>query len=248
MFSKLLSSVFVALTLFSGCGASTQQVELPPAYAPQYTHQSVKQGQGANSISIALIKPTFSVGYRMASRMPEMDGAYVEAVNRSLLNYFTTNAFTVAGPFDNMEAMTFPEKKQADLVLQTEVDYRWTLPDIKKAAEKTATTWWDGAIDHTISASGTMKLTGTVKFTLWEPLSGQRMWSKDVAASETVQTINIDKTTSNELFMRIWNNAASKVLEANFKETLRQAERYFHPDEVRLVKAQAVELRAKKVY
>jgi hypothetical protein len=248
---KLL--VAMTLAMVAACGGS-QQLVMPEKYVPKYDYTGAKQGQGADKLSIALVRPAFSATYFRTYRVDDVEKDFVQALDRALVNYFTSNGFTVSGPFDSLDAMTFPEKKQADLVLLTEIDYRWQLPPVAQSNEKTASTWWDGAIDHCYTCTGSLKLGGSVKFTLWEPLSGQRMWSKDVVAGDQSESVNLPKTCSNSLsdatavMKRAFLNAQLKVQEIAFVAAVKQAERYFHPDEVRLVKQQAAELRAKKVY
>ena len=49
-----------------------------------------------------------------------------------------------------------------------------------------------------------------------------------------------------ELFARTMDNHTKRMLEAAFQQSIRQVERFFHPDEVRLIKQQAEELRARR--
>ena len=247
MFWKLTMTAFMMTLVapLTACGGARAEVELPPLHGRNFAYQGHKQGDGAKTLSIALIRPKFSASYAAKFNSRDDGGqAYLAALDRALLNYFTVNGFTVSGPFESLDAMTFPEKKQVDLVLLPEADYDWQLPTTRAFSMREGFPREDRPYMH---AHGLLRMTGALHFTLWEPLSGQRMWTKDVQAAD--QSVNVQlEAAPLELYQRVMDNAVAKCQEASFKQAVAQMERYFHPDEVRLVKEQAVELRAKKVY
>jgi len=220
-----------------GCVAT--KVELPGKYNPSYAY-SPTAVQGGEAISIALLEPHFE-----EQEVSEIDRAFQSALERALLNYFTTNNFSVSGPFKSMDVMTFPEKKQTNLVLETTLAYYGDFPQIYKEGH---TSSWDGSTTYSYQASGSCSMTGVISFTLWEPLSQQRMWTKEVPVPRDSVDCTFEETKSSDLVNRIWWNAGAKLIEELFGETMHQVERYFHPDEVRLVNEQAQELRDRKVY
>ena len=221
-----------------GCAAT--KVELPPLHNPSYLYEPTN-GQGGEAVSIALLVPNFED----VETVSELDQAFQGALQRALLAYFTAHGFAVSGPFDSMDAMTFPEKKQADLVLQIVLAYDGNFPQIQR---ESFTEPMFGTTSYTYWANGTASLSGAISFTLWEPLSQQRMWTKEVPVPVGGVDCTVEKTKNADLVNVTWHNAGAKLLEALFIETMRQSERYFHPDEVRLVKEQSLEIRENKVY
>lgn len=228
---KFLS--IVGAVLVWGCATRPPP---PPAYTPTYAYAPKKQGSGAG-VSIAIVKPKYSD--RLARVIAEQGEAASttamrEALARSLLQYFTSNGFTVSGPFAKVEDMSFPEKKQADLLLVAEIDLIPTFPN--RAA---------GATTSSMTFAGSCTVGGAISFVLWEPLSMQRMWSKsvDVAKSRDCSTTGSMAYVGQDLV-----NGLARLQESAFPEIMRTAEKYFHPDEVQVVKKQSLELREKKVF
>lgn len=238
--------VVLAGALATGCGP---KVELPPVHKTSFDYEPRRQGEGAESISIALLEPHWSqaVMDRTQGKFSDEDRAFRDALERALLEYFTVNGFSVSGPFDSLANMTFPEKKQADLVLEVEIDY--SIGEVNWQVDaQVVDPLFSGATRYTYAIDDKMSFTGGLSLTLWEPLSGQRMWAKTVSMEDVGVRLRLAETNSEDLVNRVVLNAYRELLNRGFVEVTRQIERYFHPDEVRLVKTQAEELREKKVY
>lgn len=127
----LILTLGILSLLALACAKSPAAVAPPEAFIPSYsfTPPTSLMGQG---ISVAIVNPQATEAVKGAVAMsyaklglavPMTGGedpayrAVRDAVGRSLLQYFTSSGFTVSGPFPSVDMMTFPEKKQADLLL-----------------------------------------------------------------------------------------------------------------------------------
>jgi hypothetical protein len=223
--------------VFLGC--MSKPVPVPSPVTPQFSYQPSNSEAGTGT-SIALIEPELS-NARKGQWEPAAGTAMRAAIGRSLVSYFTANAFTISGPFESVEIMTFPEKKQANLLLTIEHDLAPTFPQAQSQHSA-----WDGAVKKVYS-EGVCTLSGTISFVMWEPLSMQRMWAKQVEIPATRVDCTAEGPTQAHWGRAIENKLASLYSKA-FSATMSTAEKYFHPEEVALVKSQAEELRERKVY
>ncbi len=246
----LVVSLVMVLAPTSTVIAGSSGPDIPPAYTPEYAYSPSEVGGDGSTVSLAIVSPAYSdallTSLNITSRPTVADDEYLAALERSLLDYFTTNKFAVSGPFKSVDDMTFPEKKQSDLVLEITVDVRPPDPnsELKTRIGRNA---WSG--DRTVwSADTEIGYRGAIQFTLWEPLSMQRMWTKSIDVSGSKVPLEFDETDSVDLVNRLWANALNRASDLAFDHTMGQVERFFHPDEIRLVKEQSKEIRDSKVY
>lgn len=237
-FHRTLAAATAAMV--TGC-ASTLSV--PPQRTPTYRYTAPKSEAG-KGISVAILRPTLAKRLQGTPADTKEYGALRDALARSLLEYMTAQGMTVSGPYAAVDDMTFPEKKQADLLLSAEFDTDATVPTGSSAPGSFFSP------DPTVSSSGNCRLAGRVSFVVWEPLSMQRMWSKtlDVTPLTTPCSFSFTGTNAGEAWRVAVLSAAAGLSERMFAETMNAAARYFDPGEVALIKAQSAELREKKVY
>jgi len=225
---------------------------------PSFSYEPTQSDAG-KGISLALLKPQLPDSYAEAARNsyqgyefltgnkirvwasePAITRATREAVGRSLVEYFTASGFTVSGPFESAEEMTFPEKKQADLLLSVEFGIAFQVPPLVWTGDSPT-----GPMPY---SEGPCMVVGSISFVLWEPLSMQRMWAKSVEVKEAQTADCTVKVKSAEQWKTLMENRVAPLHEEAFEHVMNAAERYFNPEEVALVKKQAEEVREKKVY
>jgi hypothetical protein len=237
------------LTLFAASCASPRS---PPAsYVARYNYVPSRTG-GGDGISIGLLAPAYSreqaaaIAAARGGESPFSKGMR-EALGRGLIEYFTRAGFTVSGPYNSAEEMTFPEKKQADLLLSIEIglDVQW--PAVLPRSRYTFFSFLFGGMEKLAETKGPCTLIGTIGYVLWEPLSMQRMWSKQLQAPPSSVDCTAKEGWPEEVYGSL-GNQANRLYELAFPQIMKTAERYFDPDEVSLVKRQSQELREKKVY
>lgn len=252
------SSLLSVVALIGGLALACAKPPPPsPAYEPDYSYNPVANEAG-RGISIAIVSAGWgdvslknaAVAYSDFGMAPPADMAaefaedeetvaFRDAISRGLTEYLTGSSITLSGPFLSVDEMTFPEKKQADLVLTVTINTTVRIP--KPSIEKSSSgTYLD------IDASGPCVGGGSVDFVLWEPLSMQKMWAK----SAKIDNVEVDCTVTSvsEYNQIIAKDAGPKVRELQFQSVMKSVERYFDPEEIALVKSQAQELRDRKVY
>ena len=241
MRSRRFRAALALATLSAASCASTLTV--PPQRTPSYRYAAPKSEAG-KGISVAILRPTLAKRLLGTPADTREYAALRDALARSLLEYMTAQGMTVSGPFSAVEDMTFPEKKQADLLLSAEFDTDTTVPTGTSAAGSFFSP------DPTVSSNGSCQITGRVSFVVWEPLSMQRMWSKtlDITPVTAACSFSFSGTNAGEAWRVAIMNAAAGLSEQMFNQTMAAAARYFDPGEVALIKAQSAELREKKVY
>ena len=158
---------------------------------------------------------------------------FTEALTSAVEQNLNGAGFKLAGPYDSLEEMTFPQKKQADLVVKLSSGVKITTPQGTPEVSSL------GAL--TTKYSGNCELTGHVSMEIWEPISAQRIWTKRVEMPTATENC-----TGSE--MTVIKNARAKLFESAFAETTKKLDQHISPEEIESFRKQAKELRDKKVY
>ncbi|MGD9549209.1 MAG: hypothetical protein AB7V45_16915 [Candidatus Krumholzibacteriia bacterium] len=155
----------------------------------------------------------------------------------------TARGFITTGPFDTMEEMTYPDKKNCDLILVPDLDL--TVPVQGLAFQ-----------EHTVllgpkywTINGTAILGGRVTLSVVESLSGTKMWNKSVAIDPV--TVPYQGKTKFESPVGLSPNygdegmaaALAPHLEKAYMAILDKAWTYLDPEEMAVVKQQAMEVK-----
>lgn len=239
-----LSRIFtvIALTFLAGCATTATQ-----RYTPRFDYSPPKQAKpAAANITFAVVNASYP------DRLP-LFKEFSENMSKDFFEILTARGFTVRGPFHTYDDITFPDKKGSDLIL---------IPDLQINPDATNVKWEQSLVSALLpgpprfTGSGTVTITGRVNLVIAESLSREKMWTKSVdlppvrvpieeTQSYSMPGANMQLLIENE--STIYNGVA-KALEAQYKAILDRAYAYLDPDEIQLVKKQAQEIRAKKVY
>ncbi len=115
-----VSTILLGASL--GCGAAPPPPPATPPYVPNYAYQPAAAAAKQADVTVAVVNPVIKGTVRGA------DGAaMLKALPTALADLITAKGMKYRGPIDNLEAMTFPEKKGSDLALyaEVEVDAGW---------------------------------------------------------------------------------------------------------------------------
>jgi hypothetical protein len=222
---------------------------LPPVaeYAPHFTYSYPASEATASDVTIAIVRPVDATGLVNAGQMGTLYVQNAMAFNTAMAAQFqellNKKGFKQTGPFDDLNSMTFIDKRGADLVLTPQVGITIATPPEKMEQQDTLFGTRPGVI---YKSFGPCTASGFVSFILVEPLSGEKLWVKKVDVPPT----EVDCTGEHAgpgLGTIIANNSAH-ALEKVFPVVMKKAWDYFSPEEVMLIKRQSLELKAKKVY
>lgn len=103
---------------------------------------------------------------------------------------------------------------------------------------------------------GNVNINGMISLDMLESLSGEKMWTKNITLEPTTidwkgeqkYTENQKKLTPNLLTDLSFGEALGKALDAYYNLSMEKVYTYLNPEEMRALKKQADELKAKKVY
>jgi hypothetical protein len=232
----------MAMMLAVGCATTATQ-----RYTPRFDYTPPKAAKpAAANITFAVVNATYP------DRMPLFD-EFSQNMSKDFFEILTARGFTVRGPFRTYDDITFPDKKGSDLILIPELQIN---PDASNVRweQSLMSALLPGASKYT--GTGTVTITGRVNLVIAESLSREKMWTKSVdipavtipieeTQSYSMPGINVRTLIQNEA--TIYNGVA-QGLEKQYKAILERAYAYLDPDEIQLVKKQAQEIRAKKVY
>jgi hypothetical protein len=231
-------ALVLAPILTLGCATAA----LPPVqdYTPHFTFAAPEGAANPLDMTIAIVRPHDTSGL---TKETNVESPIAIAFNDSMTVQFqeilNKKGIKQTGPFDDMNAMTFPDKKGADLALTPEFGIQTSGPKESYTIDGTGT-----IIEF--AWNGPCAASGYVSFVLLEPLSGEKLWVKkiDVPASQvdcTGRASKADRVT----FLK---GKIAQVLEKVYPAVMKKVWDYMSPEELTLLKKQSIELRAKKVY
>lgn len=175
----------------------------------------------------------------LTSKYEKLDEAFRSSMVAQLQELFNAKGFKQRGPFDDLNGMTFPDKKGSDLTLTTQVGIGIALPQKMRQTKPNLV----GSDVHVIVTSGPCSASGFVSFVILEPLSGEKLWVKKVDVPP-VQA-NCSGEAEDDQFLA---NGYAYVLEQVYPVVMKTAWDYLSSEELAVLKKQAQELRTKKVY
>lgn len=242
----LAAAVLLAVYILSACASASKSMPAVERYNPTFDFTpSASVDSNSNPVTFAV------VGGRYTSNLYLFNEFY-----RHLLNDFQevlqARGFNFTGPFASYDQMTFPQKKNSDLIIIPEIDF---------TAEIVNEEWGESVgraifnAEEKYQCEGTIHITSYLNLVISESLTGEKMWTKNLELSP----INIDfwtgyyATTSTSIPVIVERQDAvqadlAKALEQQYNKTLKAVYDYLHPEEMVLVKRQSLELREKKVY
>jgi hypothetical protein len=240
---KPLTIFALALAPVLAVGCATAP---PPmaAYNPQFRYAYPPGEAAASDVTIAIVCPRDASGLTQEKAVGHQHAiAFNAALAAQFQEMFNKKGFKQTGPFDDLNSMTFPDKKGADLALTPEVSISVTVPnpvvDMRSAVP--------GVTDAVavIKYVGPCTASGFVSFVLIEPLSGEKLWVKKVDVPPTAADCTGEQAEND---FTLLGNGVGRVLEQVFPAVMKKAWDYLSPEEVMLLKKTSQELRAKKVY
>lgn len=234
---------FVCLTLVECATALPPVAEYSPRFAYSYPAGEAK----ASDVTIAIVRPVDATGFANASQMGTLYVQHATAFNAAIAAQFqellSNKGFKQTGPFDDLNSMTFGDKRSADLALTAQVGITVAIPPEKMRHQDDLFGTRPGVI---YSSSGPCTVTGFVSYVLLEPLSGQKLWVKKLDVPPT--EVDCSAERGGPGLGTILANNAAHALEKVFVVVMQKAWDYISPEEMVLLKKQSQELRTKKVY
>jgi len=256
----LFVSVCLVLLISCSAGQKTQ------AYNPHFTWIPAQHSTSSSAqVTFAIINPVYDEGQSWALRsFPE----FSTNLARSFDELLVSKGFTVKGPYNSLNALTFQDKKGSELAIYPSLSVYIKFLDSKWSMEF-GSSLLSGLLDknspNNYKLTGNVVMGGQVSIIALEPLSGEKMWVKNIMLSDTVFQIESEK-----LFKGIGQNPPGDLsgfevpaaylidnglrtpiamaLENYYAKVLNTAQNYLDVEEMQSLKKQVEEIRSKKVY
>jgi hypothetical protein len=246
-------SLIIALSCLAlvGCASAPPPV---PSYTPRFAYSYPAGEAPASDITIAIVRPidvnasqstsgkVLAVNSKTMMKAENDFNAGIVAQLQELLN---KKGFKQTGPFEDLNAMTFPDKKAADLTFTVQVGLNFAVPQTTTNFEQGFGNQLLGGGVVVAESKGVCSGSGFISFVILEPLSGEKIWIKKVDITPT--EVDCTGKAAPENFTVI-DNGVAVLLEKAFQLAMKRAWDYVSPEEIVMLKKQSQELRAKKVY
>lgn len=246
------STVFAFAILFvvyilAACASASKSTPAVERYNPSFDFvPPASADSNATPVTFAV------VGQRYTSHNLYLFNEFYRHLLNDFQEVLQARSFGITGPFVSFDEMTYPQKKNSDLIITPEIDF---------SAEIVNEQWGESVgraifnAEEKYKCEGTIHITSYLNLVISESLTGEKMWTKNLELSP----INIDfwtgyyANTSTSIPVIIEREDAvqadlARALEEQYNKTLQAVFDYLHPEEMALVKKQSQELREKKVY
>lgn len=240
----------------------------PPPYQANWTYTASPAAEKLD-VTLGIVAPQFSSGselYQQANRTDATVQAMLTAMNATFGEVLSAKGFSITGPFDSFDEMTFPDKQGSDLVLIPTFDFQVSV-ETRNVRSKPVDSPNGGPTTRLIptvltTSSGqeapppavqvcdaVVSVQGLIKFVAMEPLSQQSMWIKKIELQQADQTFAGQEGEACDGTREHWSrdvqDAWVKAHETVFQSGMKMFDTYVNGEEFKRFKAQAAEAREK---
>lgn len=227
-----------------GCATRTAKNEtifVPPSF--HYTPPSSAPVASAG-VAFALVDASYSEAQPWTRQYPFTD--FSKNMSLDFQQILSARGFTVRGPFASYDEMAFPDKKGSDLVLQPTLEVSINQMNIQPI-KHTSIIGQDG-----YTLRGNTTVSGRVTLVVLESLSKERMWFKSIQLPDTSYEWETETQTTMPGVLDptdpVTAKTVGKVMEKYYGLVMSTAWKYLDPEEMRIVKTQADDIKKNKVY
>jgi len=240
--SLLGLSFFVALLIGSSspkAATSTRKVATFDYNPPS------KADLGSAKMTLAIIRPQFAPDFKYSLISPFTD--FAEAMGNKFQDIIIDRGFNYRGPFKSSGDMVYDDEKQCELAVYIFADIRLNFGNVMWHSNYNAFT---KQTQYTFD--GYMVLSGTI--TIWgtEPLTGEKVWHKDIPLDQKSVPVKSEQayvSSDNNQFNYAFQgdngmiNPTIDALEDYFKVVMGSVWEHLNPDELTQLKPQIEEIR-----
>ena len=261
--SVLMLAGFIATIGFIlACATSPQITPLPSSSWNENYAYNYDPPQNMRPASVKVNVIVVNPFYREAesaftdAMYAKIGKGFSKSMGVDLDKIIVSKGMTAIGPYQTLDDVTYPDKKNADITLAPRVflltDTKFSDPFHRE---------YQG-VGHRVRPF-TMKISGWIAYEMREPLSGQKMWVKkleledrqvnDVEIYEAVaqrkdQYGNVLQWGEGKLKYSGREEALANALRDYYPVIMEKAWTYLNTDEILYLKEQTKELRDRKVY
>ena len=231
-----------------------------PRIEPTFDYEPIMAGAGRTAITFAVVGNEFEIplidlsqsGPGMTYDSPSIPllGRFNTNMKEDFAEIITARGYTLRGPFETYDEMTFVDKENSDLVLNAKIDFD-TISRIKVADWRKRE---GSAIIHRLS--GQVQMSCRISLIIKESLTNERIWTKSVNISPIAVRVS-PSVVYDQVYVTLvdilnrdneFYTALGRRLDAQYDEILNRTYGYLDPREMAIIGKQAAELRKRKVY
>lgn len=159
---------------------------------------------GSAEVTFAVVDTQVNIGNFTAGTGGSLFNDFASSMTKDFMEILTARGFGVRGPFNTYDEMTFPDKKDSDLILTVKFEIN---PDVSRVP-----LWIDSdgagfSLNPFVETVVSVK--GRIDLILSESLTNEKMWTKSVPI--TPFRVSLPKLT--ELPSSFWHTPSRQFLE-----------------------------------
>lgn len=243
----LLTLTCVSIIMLIGCAGSKQSVPMEVKNIPTFDFTPPTTTQvDTNSVVFAVVNPQFPDEWKeYRKEAPYPFNKFSKNMAKDFDEILSARGFRVRGTFRNYDELTYPDKSESDLILMP-------IMEIEVVPMGQATSGKDIFGTPKYGWKGEIRLGGRITIKINESLSNEKMWTKSIeldAVSFNYEVKSLKSPVSRPSFSdaKLYNILAEH-LQNYYTQTMDKIWVYLDPNEMAMVRKQALELKAKKRY
>ena len=237
----IISMVCVVIGACSG----TKEV---PRKNPNFDYVPNETRAGSTGITFAVVGSQFEVP--IGQTVAPMLERFSKNMAEDFAEIVTARGYTLRGPFQTFDEMTFVDKDNSNLILNAKVDFN---ADLSGTNIRFAKSVFGGG---SYKVSGQVRVSCRISLIVSESLTNEKMWTKSV----NIRPITVELTTMSGYttpnitiadVLKYDDNFYTKLgrqLDSQYQEIMNRTYGYLDPREMALINKQAADLRKKKTY
>lgn len=220
------------------------------AYVANFNYTPDSQAApGSSGVIFAMAK----VGYKSDSKTPWFTYPQFDnldkAIKQDLPELLTAKGFTVRGPFDSYDLIPYSDKKAIDLFLIPTLELLITLKE-KHYMSRIESIWAQSQTPITLK-EGNAEVSGKINLELREIVTGELMWAKSIPFEQFESPCSASTPCYFEggrFGYSLIMNDVVRGIEQQYPNLMATIAKLIDPEEMRIIKKQAQELKSKKGY
>ena len=264
-------ATFLCCVGLAACITNPPPAAAPPPeakYPPDFKYSFATSPQKID-VAVGVVAPQFSgdgTDWWKTRKHDECTGAMVRGFRDNFESLFLAKGFNTAGPFDSVDDMAYSDKQTSIVVVYPDFDVQIGMDahgGVSAAAAPAAQakpanplSFLNLGSDSNKSppASGCtakISVSGSVKLTVKEPISGQTLWNKVVDVSQPDQKLALhdgDCTLDDSGMLQGAKQAWAQTHLDVFREVMKEVEKNVSADQFLSFKAQSQKIRSSVTY
>lgn len=251
------SSVAVVVIMVLACSMSPKSGSSIPV-SPWgdnyfYSYDPPEQKPVASvPVTIAIVDPSFSKRVELDPLYSKVAKGFAKSLSVDLDKIIVAKGMTVTGPFESLDYMTYPDKKNADLSLT---------PEFFLNVQTRDTSGWQNVYygRRVLEMTVDVKVDAWVTLMLREPMSSEKIWIKKIQVDEMSEMAKVlanranrrtalDSSGAGNLVYDGRPDAVANIVKKMYPKIMNTVWRYLDTNELKVLKTKAREIRKLKRY